>query len=147
MFVVPMGRRTSEFSRSIERLFDDAFFDRVMTTTTAEAAAPRAPALDIRETPRGYIVQADMPGVAREDVKVQIEGRRVSLSAELRQTADTEEGERLLHRERASSAFARSFTLPADIDQAASQARLDAGVLTLTLVKRSATSASQLEVH
>jgi HSP20 family protein len=146
MFVVPMSRHANEFSRSIERLFDDAFVDRLATACASQTAA-RAPALDIKDTGPGYVVQAELPGVAKEDVKVQIEGRRVSLSAELRQASETKDGERLLYRERASSAFARSFTLPVEIDQVASQARLDHGVLTLTLVKKGATTASQLEVH
>ncbi|MBN8486178.1 MAG: Hsp20/alpha crystallin family protein [Burkholderiales bacterium] len=146
MILVPMGRHASEFSRSIERLFDDRFLDRVAVPACAETAS-RAPAIDVRETERGYVVNADLPGVAKEDVKVQIEGRRVNLSAEVRQGSEQREGERLLHRERSVSTFSRSFALPAEIDQAASAARLDHGVLTLTLVKRSAGNATQLEVH
>lgn len=146
MFLVPMGRHASDFSRSIERLFDDNLFDRVPTPVATEATA-RAPALDIMETERGYVVHADLPGVGKQDVKVQIEGRRVSVSAEVRQRSEHKDGQRLLYRERSSSAFARSFTLPVEIDQTASEARLDNGMLTLTLVKRGATSAAQLEVH
>ncbi|MBQ0958666.1 Hsp20/alpha crystallin family protein [Ideonella sp. 4Y11] len=146
MFLVPVGRHSSDFSRSIERLFDEHFFDRFTTPTAADSSA-RTPALDITETAQAYVVQADLPGVAREDVKVQIEGRRISLSAAVRQDNEARPSERRLYRERASGAFARSFTLPVEIDQSASEARLDNGVLTLTLAKRGAATASQLEVH
>jgi HSP20 family protein len=146
MFLVPMGRHAGDFSRSIERLFDDALFDRRAQPAAAESAS-RAPAIDIHETEQGYLVLADLPGVAREDVKVQIEGRRVSVSAPVRPQVEPTEGARVLYRERSAGSFARSFTLPVEIDQTASGARLEHGVLTLTLVKRSATSATRLEVH
>ena len=146
MFLVPIGRHSKDFSRSIERLFDEHFFDRFAAPAAAEGSS-RTPALDITDTAQAYVVQADLPGVAREDVKVQIEGRRISLSAQVRQDGEARTGERLLYRERSSGTFARSFTLPVEIDQSASEARLDNGVLTLTLAKRGATTASQLEVH
>jgi HSP20 family protein len=100
-----------------------------------------------------------VPGVAREDVKVSIEGRRVSITAQARApqpgkpaaaegaaeapAADAPKAAepRLLLRERAIASYARSLVLPSEIDQSASQAKLDNGVLTLTLAKRSPATA------
>lgn len=147
MFLVPMGRNAADFSRSLERLFDDRFFDRAPAAGTAEGSTTRSPALDILETERGYTVLAELPGVAKEDIKVQIDGRRVSLSAELRPQTEARPGERLVHRERGNASYARSFTLPVEIDQADSKARLDQGVLTLELVKRGAPGAASLKVQ
>jgi HSP20 family protein len=91
--------------------------------------------------------------VTREDVKVSIDGRRVSIVAEARPVEPTADAasdagtdaakvtERVVVRERAVASFARSFTLQSEIDQSESQAKLDNGVLTLTLTKRSANAA------
>ena len=151
MFLVPFSpasRSASDFARSIERLFDDSLFDRpdVGGASGAEVAQ-RSPALDVAETEGGYSVSLDLPGVAKEAVKVAIDGRRVSVSAQTQREETKKDGERVIYRERSAASFARSFTLPEEIDQEASQAKLDNGVLALTLAKKRATAAKQLTVN
>jgi HSP20 family protein len=87
-----------------------------------------------------------MPGVAKQDVRVSIEGRQVSVQAQAQAQDEHKEGERLVYRERSVASFARSFSLPSEVDQAESGAKLEHGVLTLTLPKRSARSAAQITV-
>ena len=154
MFIVPVSRRASANVRGFDRLFDDAF-DRLFNASAVSDTAPvRRPAIDVTESDSGYVVTLDVPGVTREDVKVSIDGRRVSIVAEARSPEAASESSdeaaadapRLVLRERAAASFARSFTLQSEIDQAASQAKLDNGVLTLTLTKRHA-SATQLTVN
>ena len=153
MFIVPVSRRAAVRARHFDRLFDTAF-DQLFSQPAADSAPVRRPAIDVSESDRGYVVTLDVPGVTREDVKVSIDGRRVSIVAEARsadapaadapaadaataQAAETPKStDRVILRERAFASYARSFTLQSEIDQAASQARLDNGVLTLTLVKR-----------
>ena len=90
----------------------------------------------------------DVPGVAKEDVKVTIDGKRVSVEAASAAQAKSgdKDGQRLIYRERASRRFARSFTLPEALDQTASSAKLENGVLTLTL-QRLALSAQAITVN
>ena len=149
MFIVPVSRRAAVRARHFDRLFDDAF-GHMFAQPTADAAPVRRPAIDVAESDRGYVVTLDVPGVTREDVKVSIDGRRVSIVAEAPAadaTAETTKAtDRVILRERAVASFARSFTLQSEIDQASSQAKLDNGVLTLTLTKRQPT-ASQLTVN
>ena len=145
MFIVPVSRRAAVRARHFDRLFDDAF-GHIFSQPTADAAPVRRPAIDVAESDGAYVVTLDVPGVTREDIKVSIDGRRVSIVAEARvpQAADTtaqttetaKPTERLVLRERATASFARSFTLQSEIDQSSSQAKLDNGVLTLTLSKR-----------
>lgn len=142
MFIVPSSRE----SRQINRLFDDAF-ERVFGPAAAEGVGARSPALDVAESERAYTVQLELPGVAKEDVRVSIEGRQVSVQAQVqRQDERKNGGERIVYRERSAASFSRSFTLPAEVDQAEAGARLEHGVLTLTLPKRSARSAAQITV-
>ena len=105
------------------------------------------PTLDVTETEAGYKVAIDLPGVAKEDVKITIEGRQVSVSAATQRDDVRKEGERVLYRERSTSSFARSFTLPQEVDQDSSQARLDNGVLTLNLARRRLATGKQLTVN
>jgi HSP20 family protein len=148
MFLVPVPRATSDLRRSMDRLFDDHFFDRVFGAASQAAAGNlHSPALDVAESERAYAVQVNMPGVAKGDVKITIDGRRVSIEASARKSDEKKDGERVVYRERSLGNYSRSFTLPQDIDQSESQATLDNGVLTLTLTKRRATTASQLTVN
>lgn len=152
MFLVPVSRS----ARGFDRFFDEAL-DRFFTetgartaaepTSAAAASAARAPALDVIETDAAFTVQLDMPGLTREDIQVNIEDRRVSVSGQSSQAAAAPRGgERVVWRERQAARYARSFALAADIDQAASSARYENGVLTLTLAKRRS-NASQLAIN
>ena len=151
MFIVPVSRRAAVRARHFDRLLDETF-GHIFAQPAADAAPVRRPAIDVAESDTAYVVTLDVPGVSREDVKVSIDGRNVSIVAEARAetpaadaAADTaaetpKASERVILRERAVASFARSFTLQSEIDQAASQAKLDNGVLTLTLAKRSPAS-------
>ncbi len=111
-----------------------------------DADIARTPALDISEDDKAYGVTVDMPGVAKEAVKVRIEGRRVHIETATAEAAAPTDGSRLLYRERRAASYARSFSLPVEIDQTQSQARFENGVLTLNLVKRVAENGGQLNV-
>ena len=145
MFLVPVNRSSSELARSFDRLFDDTF-DRFFEPGGAAPAALRSPALDVAESGSGYKVALDLPGVGKDDIKVTIDGRRVSVSAQAQREETKKEGERVIYRERSASSFARSFTLPEPIDQEASSAKLDNGVLTIELTKKRNGGARRLTV-
>jgi len=148
MFIVPVSRSPSALARHFDRHFDrffDGGFDRLAAGATPEDS--RAPALDVTETDNGYSAQLELPGVNKEDVKVSIEGRLVTVQAKSSQAAEKVEGERLIHRERVLANFARTFKLPVEVNQAESGARLENGVLTLTLTKRVQPGAGQITVN
>jgi HSP20 family protein len=146
MFLVPFTRTTNELARSFDRLFDDSFDRFFAPATTPAADAPHSPALDITETDRVYTVKLDLPGVTKEDVQVDIDGRRISVQAKTQRTEEKKDGDRVVYRERAMTSFARTFTLPIEVDQVESGAKLDNGVLTLTLPKRVGRNAARVTV-
>ena len=146
MFLVPFTPSSSELARSFDRLFDDAF-DRFFSAGALAPAALRSPALDVTETDAGYKVTLDLPGVAKDDIKITIDGRQVSVSAQSQREQTKQDGERVIYRERAASSFARSFTLPEAIDQGASKAKYDNGVLTIELAKKRNGSAKSLTIN
>lgn len=103
--------------------------------------------VDVKETDGGYTVQAEVPGVPKEDIHVSIEGNVVSLRAEVRQHDQKTEGEKVLRSERYFGSVARSFQLPVDVDAAQAKAKYDNGVLTLTLPKKLGGSAQRLNIE
>ncbi|MCY4754958.1 Hsp20/alpha crystallin family protein [Pelomonas aquatica] len=120
---------------------------RVLRQFDADSDAARTPALDVSEDDKGYHVTVDMPGVAKEAVKVRVEGRRVHIETAAEEAAAPTDGSRLLYRERRAARYARSFSLPVEIDPGQSQARFENGVLTLDLGKRVADNGGQLTVN
>lgn len=120
----------------------------VCGSVAAPEGASRAPRLDVVESDDAYSVVLDMPGIAKDQLDVQVDGRRVTVST--RAAADTPASgaeQRILYRERGTAPYARSVTLPDEVDNTQSQARLENGVLTLTLAKRAATRATQIQVN
>lgn len=155
MFLIPASRHVARNGRALyvnsafDRLFDDALANVFGSRGLDDASAttPRAPSLDVTESERAYTVTVDLPGVAKEDVKVSIDGRNVTLEAQTQATQEKKDGERVIHRERSIASSSRSFSLPVEVDQSASQAKLDNGVLTLTLAKKVAPGAAQLTIN
>ena len=103
--------------------------------------------VDVKETDAGYTVQAELPGVPKEDIHVSVDVNIVSLRAEVRQLDQKTEGEKVLRSERYYGAVARSFQLPAEIDAAQAKAKYDHGVLTLTLPKKVHNASQRLSIE
>ena len=143
MFLVPVTRE----SRQLSRLFDDSFERFFSQPAGAAEVNTRSPALDVAESDRHYTVKLDMPGVAKEDVKVSIDGRHVTVQAQSQRVDEKKEDDRVIYRERAVSRYARTFTLASEVEQAEAGAKLEHGVLTLTLPKRGARTAAQVTVN
>lgn len=138
MYFVPVSHRP-HLARQLDRLLADA--------ALTDATRSRTPALDVAESEQAYTVQLDLPGVTRDEVQVSVEGRRVSIEVPARAADEQKAGERIVHRERAATRVARQFALPQEVDSSATVARLELGVLTLTLPKRLARTASKIAVN
>nr|WP_320132806.1 HSP20 family small heat-shock protein [uncultured Holophaga sp.] len=92
------------------------------------------PAFDIRENPEGYLFTADMPGVAREELSIDLTGNRLTIAGQ-RKAEARQESEKLYAAERVFGQFSRTFTLPDGVDAGAVKAELKDGVLSLTIPK------------
>ena len=133
-------------------VFDDllkGFFVRPMAYEgqAGQAVAAGRIKIDVTEKDGAYVVHADIPGVKKEDIQVNIDGDQVSISAEVRNEKETKEGERVLHRERYYGKLARVFSLGSDIDQTAANAKFADGVLELTLPKKADVAGRQLTIQ
>lgn len=102
--------------------------------------------VDVKESGDAYTVQAEVPGVSKDDIHVAIDGNIVTLRAEVKQLDTKTEGERVLRSERYYGEVSRSFQLPVDIDDAKASAKYDNGVLSLTLPKKRGGGNKRLKV-
>jgi HSP20 family protein len=92
--------------------------------------------VDVTETEKEYRVQAEMPGVHKEDINVTIDGNEVAISAETKREKDVKDSQgAVLRSERYYGKLYRAFTLDAEVDQAGAQAKYADGVLELVLPK------------
>lgn len=122
-------------------LFDDLFRDAspgFFVRPLHGDALPERIRLDVKESDKAYTVLAELPGVAKDDIHVDIDGGLVTLRAEVKQHDAQREGERVVRGERYYGTVARSIQLPVDVDDAEASAKYDQGVLTLSLPKRRA---------
>ena len=90
---------------------------------------------------------ADLPGVKKEDIHVDIDGAQLTLTAEVKREKETAEDERVLHSERVFGKVSRSFTLPQELDEAKAEAKFRDGVLELTLPKKAAAARKAITIQ
>ena len=93
-----------------------------------------SPVVDIKETETEYLVEAELPGVRREDVKVTLEDRMLTIEGERRQEKEVK-GEKTYRVERLYGSFCRSFMLPEYVDENAIRAESKGGILDIHVPK------------
>jgi HSP20 family protein len=103
--------------------------------------------IEVIEQGAEYKVLAELPGVKKEDIKVQIEADQVSISAESKVEREAKEGERVLHSERYYGSYSRVFRLGQEVDESKAVARFDNGILELTLPKKQTVAAKQISIQ
>ena len=103
--------------------------------------------IDVEEDDKAYTIRADIPGVSKEDISVDIAGNRVSILAETRREKDEKNGGRIVRSERYVGQQYRAFTLEQAVDDQAAVAKYDAGVLHLTLPKKAGSNAKKLQIN
>ena len=103
-------------------------------------------AVDIREEDDAFYVDAEVPGLSAEDVKIDVEKNVLTLSGERK--VEKEETEGTFRRvERQYGSFSRSFSLPETVDTDSISAAMPAGVLALRLPKKEAPTPKQISVN
>ena len=96
---------------------------------------PFSPAFEVKETIDSFVVKADLPGVAEADLDINVHQNVLTVSG-TRKSEERKDGETYSLYERQYGSFSRSFSLPDLADGERIEAKLDAGVLTLTIAKR-----------
>lgn len=127
----------------IDELFR-GFFQPVRRESRATPATIK---MDIAEDDKSFTVYAEIPGVAKDDIQVTVEGNQVTLGAEVKREYDAQDGQRLLRSERFYGNAYRALTLPTEVDETQSAAKYQNGVLELKLVKKAPQSGKRLNIQ
>ena len=130
----------TEIQEEMNRLFDSVF-----TRPLARSEFDFVPVVDIEETPEQFVVKADLPGVAPQDVKVNLMGDTLTLRGERQQESSHSAGN-LLRSERVHGAFERSFTLGTPVRADQVKATFKDGVLEVHVPKAEEARLREIEV-
>ena len=147
------------FNPSFRRLFADPFFDLPVRTTGSASgrgsgASLWTPPVDVRESDTEVVVEAELPGIAREDISVRYHDGRLILEGRREEARETgkEDCETAcasgswIRRERVLGRFHRSFDLPESVDSSAIRAESRDGVLKVVLPKLEKAQPRQIDV-
>lgn len=140
-------RRPRNGQMSVESTLND--FDRLFDSVFGSMPgwSETRPAVDIRATDEAYLIDADLPGFAEDQIDVRVENGLLVISAETTEKDSEEEPvDGYLLRERGRRSYRRSFSLPKDADSTKIEARFQNGVLNLTLAKRAEAKPRRIEI-
>lgn len=102
--------------------------------------------MDVTKADDTYTVKAEVPGVAKDDIHVTIDGNQITISGEVRKEKEEKKGEEVVRSEGYYGAVSRSFTLPQEVDENKVVAKSSDGVLTLTLPVKAKASTRKITV-
>lgn len=102
--------------------------------------------VEIKENGDNVVVQAEIPGVSKDDIDISIERNVVTIQAEVKQYDADTQNDRILHSERFYGSVQRSFALPSDVVPDKASAKYEDGILTLTLPKVSPNGTKKISV-
>jgi len=126
----------------------DELFRGFFTPVRFEGAkTPVTIKMDVTETEDGYMIHAEMPGVNKEDINVEIEGNQVTITGDMKREWEKKEGDKVLRSERYFGNVYRSFTVPAELNEALCEAKFVNGVLALKLVRKLPVAGKKLPVR
>jgi len=132
-------------------LFDDMFGDlgkgfwlKPVTTPGGQELQIK---LDVKEDEKAYKIDAEIPGVKKEDIQVDVVGNQISIRAEVKHEKEEKKDEKVVHSERYYGAVARSLQLPVDVDAEKASASYKDGVLNLMLPKKSGAGTSRVSIR
>jgi HSP20 family protein len=131
----PMESFHREFDTALGRIFGGGDGGQIRWTPFG---------VDVREDADHIYVEAELPGFRKDDVDITLENQTLTISAERKETQE-KTGDYLLN-ERRYQHFLRSFTLPPTVDEKKVDAKLNDGVLSITLNKREETKPRKIQV-
>jgi len=133
------------FGGGLDRIFSD-FFSPECRETGASDTWDWQPVVDVYDKDENIVIKADLPGVDKKDIHVDLNGRVLTLSGERTEEKEANE-ESCYRRERAYGRFVRTFNLAADVIPDKINATYKDGVLHVTIPKSEAHMPKQITVH
>ena len=137
--------RLSRYYSPLDRVFDRAFGSVAPASNGDGVVGAGSIALDVVETPEAFVVKAELPGIPKDKIEVNVEDRNVTISAEFREEVDA--NGKSLWQERVVGKVNRAIRLPEAVDANATQDTHVDCVLQLTLPKIAKANAKQITIQ
>jgi HSP20 family protein len=128
--------------RDLDKFFSDFHFSPALREYVGEPHIK----MDVLETDKSYTVKAEMPGLKKEDITIDIDKNQVTIKAEARKESEQKEGRSLVRSERYYGQQFRSFTLAHDVDDSKATAKYQDGLLEIDLPKKAGNGAKKLSI-
>jgi HSP20 family molecular chaperone IbpA len=117
------------FDRYLDSFLGDSFLNPV------DRIFNRLPAVDVRETEKSYVLEADLPGIDEKDIEIHLDGNTLTIQSKNAEEKKEEKNGYMIQ-ERRQTSFSRSFTLPDNADRESISAAYKNGVLSVEIVKQ-----------
>lgn len=124
----------------------DRWMQNSLPISDFAAAYDFAPACDLTETTKEFVIQFDIPGIKKDDVKIEIENNRLTVTGERSDKKEQEDAKSFLS-ETSYGSFMRSFALPTAVDENKVDAHYDSGVLTIKVPKLQTSKAKAVKIQ
>ena len=122
-------------NNALNPLFTDVFDSILNDNFLGDRLVSRVPAVNIAETENNFHIEMAVPGLKKEDFKINLEKNLLSVSAE-KKTENVDETKKYSKREYSYNSFVRTFTLPETVDYANINAEYTDGVLNISVAKK-----------
>jgi len=129
----------------VRSAFNDLFDENFDRSSARPSTSKWYPAVDVLESKELYLIRAELPGMKREDIKVEVKDGTLVLSGE-RKSEKPAEGVEYRHAERVAAKFWRSFSLPETVKQDAIEATYKDGILEIRVPKAEEAKPRQIEI-
>lgn len=137
-------REMSHMQESFDRLFKE--FSDWRKSSGLQEEFGFSPSCEVSEEGSNYVLTFDLPGVTKDQVKVETDDNQLTVRAERKEEKKSESKKKYLS-EVYYGSYARSFTLPGPIDEKKIEAKFENGVLKVTVPKTESTKAKQIPIH
>ena len=131
---------------SLSSLFDDFFVDNWFSSPSREVTSRTWPRVDIEEEKDAYKLHADLPGLEKKDIDINVEKGVLTISGEKSSEKKDRKKDEYSYYERSYGKFSRSFQLPEHVDESNIAASYKNGVLELTIKKTEKALPKKIEV-
>lgn len=135
------AKNTSSVNPWFTDVFESVFNDSILT----DRSASRIPAVNVAETDGDFQIELAVPGLKKEDFKINVDKNVLSISAD-KKSENNQEGKKFSKREFSYTSFVRSFTLPETIDHSKIDAAYNDGILKLTVAKKEEAKVQSREI-
>lgn len=137
-------KELDEFHSRMTRLFDEVFGKP--TSLRPERAGEWSPCVDVFETDKEFVIKADLPGLDKKDVEIEVKNNILTIKGEKKKESELKEGNYYVL-ERSFGTFSRSFNMPDIADTQKTSAKFKNGILELKIPKKESVKPVKVKIE